>query len=87
LKGRSKTKANTMWAKVLLVAGLAVDLPLSRATAPRVQALATLQAGEAALVPGLIVCSDKLCHEDRVLTPSTIWGYRRDGKTTDSGHS
>ena len=68
-----------------LVARLAVDLPFPWATAPRIQALATLQAGEAApviklllmfdsnqerlLMPGLIVCSDKFCHEDRVLTP------------------
>ena len=68
-----------------LVARLAMHLSPSWATTSRVEALATLQAGEAApviklllmfdsnqerlLMPGLIVCSDKLCHEDRVLTP------------------
>ena len=68
-----------------------MHLPLSWATAPRVQALATLQAGEAApgtkllgkfgghqeglLVPGLIVRSDQFRREDRVLTPEEETPY------------
>ena len=68
-----------------------MHLPLSWATAPRVEALATLQTSEAApgkkllfkfdgdqeglLVPGLIVRSDQFRREDRVLTPEEETSY------------
>ena len=77
-----------------------MHLPLSWATAPRVQALATLQTSETApgkkllfkfdghqeglLVPGLIVRSDQFRREDRGLTPEEETPYTCTSKTVPS---